>query len=78
MTVKCIECKHWRLKGSPLAQNGFGMCDRRAEKATYYASQFARECPMFLAAGPDITFGRHAWLRRVDEMLQASIRGNKP
>jgi len=78
VTVKCVACKHWRLKGSALAQNGFGLCTRQAETATFYAAHFERECKLFTPAGTDITFGRHAWLRRVDELLQASMRNLKP
>lgn len=68
--VKCVECQHWRLKGSPLAQNGFGICAMQASGATYYASTFLRNCSAFSRAGVDIVFGRHAWLRRVDELIK--------
>lgn len=39
--MKCLNCKHWNLKGSPLRAAGYGLCKADKDEATRAARSFS-------------------------------------
>jgi hypothetical protein len=39
--MKCLDCKHWNLKGSPLRAAGFGLCKAETEERFRVSRTFA-------------------------------------
>lgn len=63
MTVECIKCKHFNLKGSELGRLGFGLCALRSiSKATTYSATWGRQCAQFTPATPETIAKREAVL----------------
>ena len=75
MTVECVACQWFDLRGSDLARQGFGHCGARAteqhhlqagqpSKATTFSAVFLRECIRHEPAASHVTAQRRAWLEK--------------
>jgi hypothetical protein len=63
MTVECIACRSFALRGSDLADNGFGICGlSRQEAGAYVSARYPRDCPTFSAVDAEKERKRREWL----------------
>lgn len=65
MTVECITCDRFKLRGSDLAKHGFGHCELRP-RWEHYPADRPRECAHHAPAKPEQVEQRRAWLARKD------------
>lgn len=68
MTVECVTCARFTLRGVDLARHGFGACTvptTRPEKAALFVSpSYPRECNSHRPAEADIVQARKEWLSK--------------
>jgi hypothetical protein len=63
MTVQCISCRSFSLRGgAELAPFGFGHCRLTPKGAGNVSARYPRECPKFSAADPETERKRREWL----------------
>ncbi|WP_237173023.1 hypothetical protein [Paracandidimonas lactea] len=63
MTVQCIACRHFNLRGAgQMARQGFGHCALRGSAAVFQSATFERLCPRFEAVDADTVAKRTTWL----------------
>jgi hypothetical protein len=61
MSVRCVECSNFALRGSKLACNGFGHC--ALKRASEFVSGVrSRECGNFRQADGNAVAARMDWL----------------
>lgn len=63
MTVQCVECSRFALRGSQLAPHGLGHCAHRP-KWEHYPAERPIECPRFEAAKVEQVEARRRWLAK--------------
>lgn len=61
MTVQCIDCKHFTLRESPLARQGFGKC-AVGRAYQFMSAVYERACDRFSPLGAETAAKRRAWL----------------
>lgn len=61
MTVVCVDCANFRLKGSPVAKSGFGLC-KFGEEWEYHSALYAKECRQYVAATDSVVAPRKEYL----------------
>jgi hypothetical protein len=48
---RCVDCKHFNLKGSPIGKLGFGLCPLRSMTAGHtFSAVYPRNCDKFVQA----------------------------
>lgn len=60
--VKCINCEHINLKGSPLGKAGFSICATTRQPWVTYSPTAARECKRFGLSTPAVIGQRVAYM----------------
>lgn len=61
--VKCVNCDHINLKGSPLGKAGFSICAASRQRWVTYSPTAARECKRFVLSGAAAIEQRVNYLR---------------
>ena len=65
-SITCIRCKHFTLRRSAMARQGFGLCSHRP-KWNCVSATYPRRCQLFAENESDITAARRAWLEENNE-----------
>lgn len=68
MSVLCIDCKHFNLKGSHLRSIECGLCAFEKNKAKTYLAMYPRQCAKFAAASDTVIGLRRRALGRQGAM----------
>jgi hypothetical protein len=74
--MTCIECKHWMLRGSPLAKHGLGNCPNLP--AQTYRPSNAPSCDGFETAEAKVVTLRQAALDQSQSELRAALSPFEP
>jgi hypothetical protein len=74
MSVQCVSCKAFSLRGSELAEAGFGKCGFSTKAGSYVSARHPRECERFSAVDSEKERKRREWL---DARYAAARRGLK-
>lgn len=63
MTVQCVTCARFDLRGAPagLARSGFGCCEKRS-KSEFVSIVYPRECQWHKDAEASVVEKRRAWV----------------
>ena len=61
MTVQCITCKHFSLRESPLARQGFGRC-AFGRAWELMSAVYRKSCVRHSEQTPDAVIKRREWL----------------
>lgn len=61
MTVECVTCERFSLRGAPLARSGFGLCEAKNGSVNVSAT-FPRKCKDHAAADGGLVEKRRVWL----------------
>lgn len=71
--VKCIDCAHWNLKGSPLGRLECGLCKVGPKgTATTFGAFFQRACPKYSRAEA-ATIGRRYGALKVAQSQSSAV-----
>jgi hypothetical protein len=62
MTVQCIACKAFSLRGSEMSADGFGHCSFSTMAGSYVSARHLRECERFSAVDAERERKRREWL----------------
>lgn len=66
MTVQCVTCDRFKLRGSDLARYGFGLCPLRPAWQ-FQSASYPRECAHHAPAAAEQVEQRRAWLAKKHE-----------
>jgi hypothetical protein len=61
VTVQCVACLNFSLRGSELARHGFGNCAKKS-RCEYPSAVYPRYCQQFVQADADQEAARRSWL----------------
>lgn len=61
--TRCLNCTSLRLRGAPLARNGFGGC-KHLPAFMSVAVLYERKCDLYRAADDDVSTKRAEWARK--------------
>lgn len=61
MTIQCITCKHFTLRDSPLARQGFGKCVK-GRAYEFMSAVYQRVCDKFEPLEEQAAAKRRQWL----------------
>lgn len=75
MTVQCVQCTNFSLKGCPAAQHGFGNC-RHDKVGNYQSARYERTCAKYSPADADVAKARMAWLEKQEG--KSTCKNNNP
>lgn len=72
--MPCLDCKHWRMKHSPLRFHGFFRCAMTPATSTTPA----HTCNRFTPAPENVVAPRVLWLQKFDALMAAGARVPPP
>lgn len=73
MTVQCVACTNFSLRGSELAQHGLGSCAAK-RRHEYVSAVYPRECWNFARADAEREAERRAWLEKTIAKSRGLLR----
>lgn len=62
MSVQCVTCSRFTLRGAPMAREGFGCCSLKKPSESVSA-RYPRECRSHEQAEADVVEKRVAWFK---------------